>query len=796
MRKSFFISCFTIIIGGLFGRAQTPSATKELISTYEAYTSLKREIIFLHTNKTHFLNNEQLGFKAYIIDKHSRKPAVETANLYVQLVDDENNVLKEQLLQVKKGMAHGTFLLDSLFKPKDYILKAFTNWSRNFDEPNTYEQVIRVVDGNSFDTGISSNPAKELNVIFQPEGGNFVANTLNSLGIKVIDGNGLGVSNLQCKLLDENDEVLKEFRLNDKGLSKILVTPRNDLWFRLIVEHQNKEYSYNLPRAKDDGLTLILTNRKNKVLVNLRTNEAFLPQVKKHQYRLAVHNGIKLKLVELPKFEDVEIAHNIPKNTLFSGINILTIFDETNLPIAERIYFNNDNVTINTFDEYTTKVIGDSIEINLNYNNVNELGNLSVSMLPETSISSRAHHNIQSFNVFSPHLLKGVENANAHLVDVTLDDKDLDIALLNQGWSAYNWANIIHFLPKPEFEFEKGISATITMKRNKTRNFIAFPHQGIELRRFNSLDTEAIFTTDSLFPYQDDKLRISELSKKGDFNQPYIDGEIEFLPIEIPSMKSLSKALGYKRNKGDQVEVTSDVLEFALRLDEKTIELEEVVVSENKVEDLRLKNLIDFSFGNVTIFDDKLRKRWPDVFSFLRMQPGFKVLTTGPNETVILNILPNVPLPSIYLDGAPLQSPILKLNDLSLLEGLRTTDIDYIEVNRSGLGEGVRGAGGAIRIFRRTDYSDDFEPYKYSDFEYPLTFSKPDRYSVPVYNSYDHPKYFKYGVVGWFANLALGENGEVKFKIPKIGLDTIKLNIQGVLANGEFISEERIIQLN
>lgn len=791
MRKSFFISCFTIIIGGLFGRAQTPSATKELISTYEAYTSLKREIIFLHTNKTHFLNNEQLGFKAYIIDKHSRKPAVETANLYVQLVDDENNVLKEQLLQVKKGMAHGTFLLDSLFKPKDYILKAFTNWSRNFDEPNTYEQVIRVVNGNSFDTGISSNPGKELNAIFQPEGGNFVANTLNSLGIKVIDGNGLGVSNLQCKLLDENDEVLKEFRLNDKGLSKILVTPRNDLWFRLIVEHQNKEYSYNLPRAKDDGLSIILTNRKNKVLVNLRTNEAFLPQVKKHQYRLAVHNGIKLKLVELPKFEDVEIAHNIPKNTLFSGINILTIFDETNLPIAERIYFNSDNAIINTFDEYTTRVIGDSIEISLNYNNINELGDLSVSILPETSISSRAHHNIQSFNVFSPHILKGVENATAHLADATLYDKDLDVVLLNQGWSAYDWANIIHFLPKPEFEFEKGIAATITMKRNKTRNFIAFPHQGIELRRFSTLDTDAIFTTDSLFPYQDDKLRISELSKKGDFNQPYIDGEIEFLPKKIPNINRRLKALSYIQSNKTESSYDNTALRFALPLDKKTIQLDEVVVSENKVEDLRLKNLIDFSFGDVTVFDEKLRKRWPNVLSFLQMQNGVTFRDRG--DSITTNMA------NVYLDGAVIKSPMLDkaYNDLSLLLDMRTEDIDYIEVNRWGLGEGLRGYGGVIRIFTRSYYSDDFKkPYEYSDFEYPLTFNKSGKYAVPVYSSYDHPKYFKYGVVGWFANLALGENGEVKFKIPKIGLDTIKLNIQGVLANGEFISEERIIQLN
>ena len=160
-------------------------ADSELLEQYGAYTSLSREIVYLHLNKTDFLIGEQLGFKAYVMDKDSRMPSLKTSNLYVQLVDENNRVLREKLLQLKKGVTHGTFMIDSVLEHKDYVIRAFTNWSRNFEEPNNNAQRIRVVELDGTSQQPTKLPKSGLKVSFMPEGGHFINSTLNSLGIRV-----------------------------------------------------------------------------------------------------------------------------------------------------------------------------------------------------------------------------------------------------------------------------------------------------------------------------------------------------------------------------------------------------------------------------------------------------------------------------------------------------------------------------------------------------------------------------------------------------------------------------------
>ncbi|MDT0607431.1 hypothetical protein [Croceitalea rosinachiae] len=796
LNKKKLLSAIAIILAINFSYTQSEK-DKELLNIYNLYTSLPREVIYLHLNKTDFLKGEQLGFKAYIMDKVSSKPALNTSNLYVQIVDENNKVVKEQLLQVRNGTTYGTFKIDELFDFKSYIIKAFTNWSRNFDEPNNFEQVISVIDINKNRAQEIKDLNTDLEVSFTPEGGHFIGNTLNSLGIMVKDNYGFAVPNLTVKLLNERNELMKIIKLNKKGLAKVLVKPKMGVRFKLSMKYDGIEQIYNLPMAEGRGLGLIVSNRKKSLLFNLNTNPVSLPLIKENNYKLAIHNGCELKLLRLPKFDRTSIAYNIPKSDLFKGVNILTVLDETNLPLAERLYFYSNKSKVNYVKSYKQELKNDSITISLNYQDINEVGNLSISILPEQTISNNSDESITSFNILSSYLNSAIEDGSYYFKERVLVEKDLDLLLLTQGWSAYDWANIMYFLPKTKFEFEKGIKVSVVNKKKRAKNWVVFPHKGISLKKFQSFNEGMTYAIDSLFPYQNDKLRVSEINNRGDFTQPFFNREFEFSPVNIPEIDLFGKILSKKSKKNESVLVEDEKLDLTLPFDGKTITLEEVVVSEKRTEDLRLKNLQDFSFGEVTVFDDKERKKWPNVISFLGMQQGFKIRNNESGETIILNALPNMPLPTIYLDGAPLQSPILKLNDLSLLERLRTTDIAYIEINRFGLGEGVRGAGGAIRIFTRSDYLDNSKkPYRYLDFEYPMTFDTPDSYVVPLYSSYSNESYLNYGVIGWFPNLSLDSNKEVIFTIPITDLDSIKLNIQGVLANGGFISEEKIIDLN
>ena len=765
------------------------------LGNYDTWASQSKEVIYLHLNKTDFLQGEQIGFKAYIVDKNTGEPASNTSNLYVQLVDEENNTIKEKFLQVKKGAAYGIFNVDKVLKPKNYIIKAFTNWSRNFETSNIFEQEIRVVDISDKSRSAIKEIEQELQVSFMPEGGHLVLNTKNTMGIYVKDADGLGVSNLKVNLLKEENLVIKTLQLNKKGFAKFLLTPKSDTKFKLSIAYKDKDLLFTLPNGEERGFALAVSSLKDSLLISLNTNQITLPDLKARSYKLAIHNGNELRLVRFPKFVTRSIVSKIAKNRLFDGINILTVLDENDTPLLERLYFNRSlsKIKYATSDKVTNK--GDSLDIKLNYNDLKAKGNLSISILPEYSIANNAHESIASFNLLSSHLQGGVEDADDYFIDGDLVDEDLDLMLLIQGWSVYDWSDINYFSPETEFVFEKGIKANLAFKGDKERNIFAYPNQGAVLRKFYQTNATTSYSVDSLYPIEGDKFRISEIDRKGKFNRPYLKGKIQFFPLQIPSLKTNGKALGYKTIDKTQISPNEEFT-LALPIEENTIALDEVVVSGRIIKDARLKNLIDFSFGEVTVFDESQRMQFIDVLSFIQSRNGFQVFGVA-NDLVIVNTRPFSGTPTVYLDGVVLQSGVNRSNNLSLLEGLFTTDIAYIETNKSGLGEGLRGGGGVIRIFTRTDYSDYFKkPYEYLESDYPLTFNKPATYSIPFYSSYSNRQYLDYGVIGWFPNLRLNDKNEVRFTIPKTNLDSIKLYIQGMLDNGDFISEKRIISLN
>ncbi|NNC63070.1 MAG: hypothetical protein HKO11_12090, partial [Eudoraea sp.] len=63
-------------------KAQPPSAVDDLVPAFEAYSELPREVVFVHLNKSVFIKGEGVGYKAYVLDKDTKKRSLETKNLY------------------------------------------------------------------------------------------------------------------------------------------------------------------------------------------------------------------------------------------------------------------------------------------------------------------------------------------------------------------------------------------------------------------------------------------------------------------------------------------------------------------------------------------------------------------------------------------------------------------------------------------------------------------------------------------------------------------------------------------
>ena len=104
-------------------------------------STLPREVVFVHLNKSVYIKGEAVGFKAYVLDKDTKKRSLETKNLYCTILDEDENIVKQQMIRIQEGVGNGIIELDSLFTSGNYLFKAYTNWMRNFSEAQLFSTV-------------------------------------------------------------------------------------------------------------------------------------------------------------------------------------------------------------------------------------------------------------------------------------------------------------------------------------------------------------------------------------------------------------------------------------------------------------------------------------------------------------------------------------------------------------------------------------------------------------------------------------------------------------------------------
>ena len=93
-----------------------------------------------------------------------------------------------------------------------------------------------------------------------------------------------------------------------------------------------------------------------KVLISVSTNTNTLNAIKGKTYQLAIHKDGQFK--KLPfSFKDSETtSFIIPKRELFSDINIVTIFDEKDTPLLERLIYNNKKTNTSNINFAISKI--------------------------------------------------------------------------------------------------------------------------------------------------------------------------------------------------------------------------------------------------------------------------------------------------------------------------------------------------------------------------------------------------------------------------------------------------------
>ena len=131
MTRTFIYTCVFIYALLL---AQNSSAQNPLEQEAEVFSNASdAEKIYLQLSGTTFNNSETIWFKAIVTDVIDHMPTTKSGVLHVELIDPlDNRIVDKNLLKISGGVANGFFQLHSSYPEGKYIVRAYTEWNKNF----------------------------------------------------------------------------------------------------------------------------------------------------------------------------------------------------------------------------------------------------------------------------------------------------------------------------------------------------------------------------------------------------------------------------------------------------------------------------------------------------------------------------------------------------------------------------------------------------------------------------------------------------------------------------------------
>ncbi len=106
-----------------------------------------REKIFVHYDRPSYKINDTLWFKGYVLNAADHAPDDSIGIAYVEVINEDNEVIKRLSSPCAWGYFFGRLTLtEHDFKQGSYVLRAYTNWMRNFGDSLFFESRFKLID--------------------------------------------------------------------------------------------------------------------------------------------------------------------------------------------------------------------------------------------------------------------------------------------------------------------------------------------------------------------------------------------------------------------------------------------------------------------------------------------------------------------------------------------------------------------------------------------------------------------------------------------------------------------------
>ena len=431
------MTCFNII-----SKAQVLTGLQNSFNAYQKISL--QEKIYVHTNKSSFLTGEILWFKIYNIEGSTNKMLDLSKVAYVELLDNNHVPVMQAKIALERGAGSGSLYLPFSLNNGIYMLRAYTNWMKNFDADYFFQKQIVIINPVKSSAAQATKSATGYDVQFFPEGGHLVNGLTSKVAFKVTAPDGKGQS-CTGAIIDQKNDTVARFSSLKFGIGSFAFTPLIHSAYKAVIKTGDQSIIKELPDVSESGYVMQTSDHNDSWQVSVQSTDAKQAAV----IYIIVHSRNTVKIAESASLVNGNTHFNIDKSKVDDGLSYITLFDEQQRPVCERLIFKRPDkkliINANADEQvYSTRKKVSLAIATRDQDNKSLLANLSVSVFRVDSLQKEEGNHIAGYLWLNAALKGRIESPDYYLENSTEEaNLALDNLMLSQGWTQFDWNKVL-----------------------------------------------------------------------------------------------------------------------------------------------------------------------------------------------------------------------------------------------------------------------------------------------------------------------------------------------------------------
>lgn len=731
-----FVSCLCIT-ASRFIDDPFVDALIEKLSNYNQ--QLPSEKVYVQTDRDNYVPGETIWLKGYLFEGISHGIDSASRVLYIDLVEAEKSRIVHQIkLKTDKGQAPGQLALSDSLPTGTYLLRAYTGWMRNFPTDYYFSKtltILRADDTPERATKVVLKPDLQL----LPEGGQLVMGINSRIAFKAVNSLGKGL-NIDGFVLNNQNDTVMGFSSLHLGMGTFAVTPEPNQNYRVFARATGSKefFEYPMPTAQPLGFVMTVdnTSNPNNVKVFIQHNktssapEAGLPNGAGRVTLVSQTRGVVTQAVQAPLTKRAFLIQ-LPREKFPDGIAQLTLFDEKNVPVCERLVFidRKDRLTVKLTPGKTTYKPREAVDVDVTVTDPTGKPvetSLSLAATDEKLAPSFESNpgTLVSHLLLTSDLVGTVEQPGNYFDETNQNRaQQIDWLMMTQGWRRFTWPEIVSgTVPPPKYVVEDGLmlSGKVSRPNNKVAEnvmmtFLLMKKDSTRQMLMGQSDEMGQFMTTGMDFYDSTGIFVQALTQKGGLRDYTITLDQLARPtVRITKVPYNSLLLGPDA-LADFLKRTSEYLEIERQIQRnKEVLLQAVTVKAKREVPRDTRRMLYSSPDKTVKFDPMITGGAMTFLDVIRSRmAGVQVIGSGFDAKVQIRGAANfggVIEPAFFMDGMA--------STKDALMSISVSDIDAVDVLTGGgatIMAGSNGAGGVINVLTKRgapnyDYKSDKTP--------------------------------------------------------------------------------------